>query len=70
MNAVLQEKGLIPDEEDTIPTSVLPDVADMLTRLRKEAVEGRASSGIEERWTYADDAYNGEDEVTKNKKKT
>lgn len=45
--------------------SVLPDVATDLCALRKEAVEARAASGIEDKWTYAEDAYNGEDEVTR-----
>lgn len=41
--------------------SVLPETTDELIRLRKEAVEGRAASGIEQKWEYAENAYNGSD---------
>ena len=40
-------------------------LAERLKGWRKEAVEGRWNSGIEEKWRYAEDAYNGEDEATK-----
>lgn len=45
--------------------SVLPGVAQKLLGLLKEARNARVASGIEGRWAYAEDAYNGEDEATK-----
>jgi len=44
--------------------SVLPQVAAELVAFRREAVEGRNASEIEEKWFYAENAYNGEDEAT------
>ncbi len=56
-------------EGELVRETVLPDVAAELVALRKEAVEERAASGIEAKWRYAEDAYNGEDEATRNRAK-
>ena len=44
--------------------SVLPSIVNELCRMRTEAVNGRAASGIEDKWEYAEKAYNGQDEAT------
>lgn len=51
------------------PQSVLPEVAAELIQWRKEAVEGRQASGIEDKWQYAEDAYNSQDEATRSRRK-
>lgn len=57
------------EKTDVEPASILPAVAAEIVALRKEAVEGRMESGIENAWRYAEDAYNGQDEATENRVK-
>jgi hypothetical protein len=56
----------IAKKEELSPMSML---AAKLVEWRKAAIEGRAQVGVEEKWQYAEDAYNGEDEVTKGRKR-
>ena len=43
---------------------ILSTLATLLCTYRKEAVNGRAGSGIEHRWDYAEKAYSGNDETS------
>lgn len=69
-NAAREESSsLVVTIADEEYKPVLPEVAAELCAYRKAAVEGRAASGIEDVWTYCEDAYNGEDEATRGRAK-